>query len=314
MMRIGSRAVAVVALSALSACSGGGGSNSQNGVINTPQPNPTPTPTSSAQYPLATDFTKDRIESGYGTRFERFRAYGHNSPGWVDVALQTTTTVGAVIGFSYQANPIGYQATYLNERATFANATAYTQAPWLGHLDYDPAPANPHPRYFRVVKRGETAKDQLNYVGLVTWSDFTQNFEHDGVDGDREIMRYHLYGAETLDTEIPKTGAFVYRLSDLSRFGPFDVRMNWDTSTITGTVRVPCPSGETCTNGDLGDLTFSGILEGGDRILGTMGGSAGYSGTFVGNFYGPNAQEIGIVGDLRHATRAQDIFYAMAKR
>lgn len=297
---------------ALTGCGGGGADT--GGSVMIPGPTPTSEPTSAYNYQLATDFSKDRSHFGYGSRVERFRAYGHNSPGWVDVSAQTRTNVGGGVGFSYQANPKRYQLVYITERHEFTNITSKVDEIWDADQESSSVPLGTSRDLYRGVPTGPLQQDKLRYVGILAWNEFTQNFDRDGTLGDQDIRRFHVYGAPTLVADMPKTPTHTFRLGQSYPFGQIELQMNWNTGEISGTARVPCPADETCPNGDLGEAVFTAIHEGGDRILGTVTGSAGYSGTIVGNFYGPVATEIGIVGDLHHATRRKEIFFALGKR
>ncbi|WP_286880813.1 hypothetical protein [Sphingomonas sp.] len=237
---------------------------------------------------------------------------------WRTLSLITTTTLGG-IGFTYRANPKAYRAVYLNEVRDFVRIEMISPAQGMvGDQDYRPADPSPLLRYFRYAQSDDiNSLYSLDYVGTVSWSDYTTATSEGAEIGDREVYRYHLYGAVTVASDLPTAGTAIYR----AKFSPgvavstsYDLTVNWSTGDVTGTARIPCPQNETCSGSDLGDLRLVGRFDGSRRILGTISGSAGYSGTFVGGFYGPRAVEIGIVGDIRHATRVSSIFVTMAKR
>jgi hypothetical protein len=307
---------ALVAL-ALAACGGSGGTGSSGGAIVTPTPGSTPipsTPAPSPSYLSARDFTQDRVADDFGVRKESFEPYGAPARPTRILSLSTTTTLGA-IGFTYRASSKSYRANYLTDVRDFTRIRPYDDTSSVGDQDYNPADPSPIQRYFRVVQSGGgNAQNGMEYVGFVSWSDYANDAIDAGERGGREVYRYHLYGAHTVTSDLPKTGTDPYRLNLFPLSKEVDVQINWVTGEITGAARIPCSAGETCPNGDLGDVRLAGSFDGNFRILGTIGGSAGYTGTFVGGFYGPRALEIGIVGDLRHATRRNDIFVTTAKR
>ena len=299
---------------ALGACGGGGEATGSGGTVTVPPtPTPTPTPTPSPSYLSARDFTKDRAVDDFGARIETFRAYASPSGAERVLSIGTTTSLGG-IGFTYTAATKIYRATYINEVGEFSRIRPYEIPYFVGDQDYDPSDPSPLRRYFRIVQKDDNiAQNNMDYVGIVSWSDFVTDAVDSGERGDREVYRYHLYGARTVASDLPKTGAVAYRLKIESLTDGIELEINWATGEIKGTSRVPCPTVETCPSGDLGDVSLAGRFDGASRILGTISGSAGYTGTFVGSFYGPRALEIGIVGDLRHATRRNMIFISTAK-
>ena len=270
-------------------------------------------PPASPVYVSARDFSKDRAVEDFGVRIQRFRTNAR-SP-WQTESLVTTTTLG-VIGFTYRANPKSYHAVFLGEAEDFTRITP--TAAWVGDQDYRLDDPNPVVSYFRAVQHyGSDPLYDLEYVGLVAWNYYNTLATRGAEIGEREIRRLHLYGAITEYVDLPTTGSSNYR----SKFTPlidraesFDITMNWATEEMTASARIPCSSQETCSGPDIGDIRLVGRFDGFRRILGTVSGSAGYTGTFVGGFYGPRALEIGIVGELRHATRTENIFFTMSKR
>jgi hypothetical protein len=289
----------------LAGCGGGG---SGGGTVVTPTPTPT-----SPTYLSARDFSQYRSVSDFGTRIDSFRPTLPPAQPWRTLALGTTTALGG-IGFTYYPSPKSYQAVYLNEFQEFRQIEAMP-ATWVGDQDYRPGDPSPLRRYFRYVQADTTNSTyDLNYVGIVSWSDYTVGAMVGAERGDREVWRYHLYGAVTVASDLPKTGRTTYR----SGFSPggggrIDLTVDWASGEVTGAKRVNCIPSDNCTGADLGELRFTGQFDGTRRVLGTISGSAGYQGTFVGGFYGPRAAEIGIVGDVRHPTRGDSIFPITAK-
>lgn len=304
---------------ALVACGDGGETYGSSGTIAVP-PNPTPTatPTPSPSYLTARDFTKDRVVNEFGARIETFRAYSSTSGEEQLVSIGTTTSL-AGIGFHYTSATKVYRATYVDdtgkfEEREFSRIRPYDDSVYVGDQDYEPSDPSPSRRYNRIVRKDDNvAQNNMEYVGIVAWYDYTGNEVESGKRGGREVFRLHLYGERTVKSDLPKTGDTPFRLRIESLKSDIELGINWATGEIGGTSRVRCPTEEICPSGDLGEISLVGRFDGSLRILGKIGGSAGYTGTFVGGFYGPRAREIGIVGDLRHVTRQNLIFTSTAK-
>lgn len=294
-------AAAALGVMMLVSCGGGGDGSPSAGPIATPAP---PPPPPSPAYASARDFTNDRSGQGFASRIERFRPYGSPTPNWQDVAIETIDTLGTVF-FTYRANPKSYIASFGAEQRTFSQITPYDQTNLIGDQDYRESDPLPLHRFFRLVERNPgNSNDRLAYVGFVGWSTFEAPFLLNGVQGEREVTRGHLYGQSTVSTDLPTSGRSTY---DLGRFDfavaeDVEFTIDWSTGVITGRGRLACPNGQNCSGNDPGEVTFSGTFDGSNRFRGTIAGSAGYTGKFAGSFYGPRAAEVGLVGELRHPT------------
>jgi hypothetical protein len=302
---------------ALSACGGGGTSNS-GGTITvvppTPTPTPTPSPPPSPSYQSARDFTQDRTAQDFGARIETFSPYGVPEKPKRILSLATTTALGA-ISFSYSASTRSYRVNYFSEARNFVRVQPYEVPGYSGDADYSPSDPSPMQRYFRLVYNDTlNPSNNLQYVGISSWSDVNTSDTDAGDSGEREIWRHQLYGAHTVVSDLPTTGTSTYRLYFPLAKSAFEVQINWASGAVSGAARAICAQDEACPNGDVGEVKLNGSFDGSNRVLGTISGAAGYTGTFVGGFYGPRALEIGIVGDYRHPTRVSDIFYATSRR
>jgi hypothetical protein len=199
------------------------------------------------------------------------------------------------------------------ETRTFSNIRPYDFGPtggYIGDQEYDPAAANPAYSFFRLYQVDSTNNfGSPNYVGIVSSRDINTDTLISDEKGILEINRLFLYGTRTVPSDLPTSGA--------SRFRPvvgsslrltIDVDINWTNGEIAGVARVPCLANELCPTGDLGEIRLTGRFDGNIAFRGAVSGSAGYTGSFIGSFYGPRASEMGIVGTLRHRTRGDDAY------
>lgn len=296
----------------LAGCGGDEGSGNKpiDGSDPMPEPDGVIMVPDSPPYQSARDFSGNRNESDVGAYIQTFTPNGSTVA--ETLGIGTEASAGNRIRFEYYANPKRYVVNFLGQSREFRNITP-VQSEGSGDQDYDPASTTPH-RFFRLVPNlSDHPPFNVEYVGISAWSDY-EWVERNGVAGLRENWRYQLYGARTLASNMPKSGSWNYRLSGDSVSDGLVIRVNFVEKTLSGVANVPCREGETCAAGTLGTITVAGSYDSSLTLQGTIGGTAGYRGSFAGGFYGPYVLEMGLLGHLTHPSRGDSIFFAMGKR
>lgn len=301
----------------LSACGGDDASNGSGSVGPIVAPTPAPSPSSTPTYQSAKDFSADRGGTGVGVKLERVHDSRSTEPYWQTTFIGTSLEQAGT-GFTYVANTRSYNYYYGNESQQFDNTFDYPSANGaIGDWNYDASASSPFDEFKRLVISTSNSQYSFDYVGLVSWRSYDANAIVGTEIGVREVLRMSLYGAPTLGLDLPTTGVTNYR-SDYGLLnletGSYSYTMNWETREFSGAETVSCPDPDECPNGNLGELRLTGKLEGPDQIRGTLSGSSGFEGTFVGAFFGPQARELGIVAGATHATEDDRISYLFAKR
>lgn len=310
---IGRFAVAVAAV-ALVSC-GGGDSGSSGGGGTVVAPAPTPSPTASFNYQSAREFSQDRGASGPGARLDRFRTGGGR---WRTLSSETFNPLAAG-NFSYVAATPAYQVDFFGEARTFTGITAIpsgltSQGDWNQN---NSVINNQLELFIRSVDTG------INFVGTGFWRT-NNNSSIVGTElGERETVRAMLYGAPTFPADLPQAGGTTFRsprgpllTPTPPNTGPTDFRytMDWASGQFTSVTIMPCEDPDQCPNGNLGEVHLTGRLVQSTQLRGTISGSAGFTGNFVGGFYGPGGLELGLVGDAQHPTLDARLLLVFATR
>jgi hypothetical protein len=302
-MRSIRRDVVLASVILLTACGGDSGSGTTSQAPPVVSPSPTPTPLPTPTYLSARDFSMNRSSGGFGVRFETFAPYGQpvQQKRTLDLSLASGSADAA---FTYTANPQKYELSFLREVGTFTNIRPYEVASVVGDQDYDPASPSPIRRLFRVVeKESVSAIFSYEYVGYVSWTQTDTNYTVAGQQGDRDLSRLFLYGAKTLENDLPKNGTSLFRVP-VSVVGNYELEfaINWADGSITGNTKYICIGNRSCSTQTVtgSEIRMTGRFDGSGRFTGAITGTLGYSGDFTGAFYGPQARELGLVAVIRN--------------
>jgi hypothetical protein len=289
----------------LASCSGESGDSAPSQPISTPTPTPTPTATPST-YLAASDFTRDRTFTAVGLRISVDRSVSTSTP---DIRIDPE---GAAIGFDFAVATRTYTARYLSE-----NITAMTQAaPGDPSIDQYQGANSSFLRSPLII--GASATGVLlgsTYVGIAQWNDNNGTGPSDL--GTRSTLRRLLFGARTLSSDLPKSGAPTFSgQSNISGpggggGGNASIVLDYAARTISGTtVFTPASTGGTGSAGQPAPapetITFTGTL---DPTTGRVSGMAthvltGATGKFEGALYGPAASEAAILFVIQRADNA----------
>ena len=313
------RGVAILPLIAsLAACGGGGESGGGSPpVIVTPLPTPTPTPTPTPSFQYGDPFAFDRelfFESPLSeVRYEE--VYDDNSPRFYSFV----SAVGRI-----DASPGAAALTWRPEKSGAVRVDTVTTS-------YNPDTlASQTADGFRFIHT--TADEQQTYswgratqlqnVAVVSQEKRQSGFFDSGPRRAIETTQYFLAGHRTQQEDLPISGTSSYQgvsastrsdpiiLGQDSRWylaGPQMLSVDLTAGRVTGTW--------TANNGLRFEL--DGVLQRdkNPRFNGTIMAVDGtFSGRFIGNLYGPQAKEVGILFLLQSDNFATHGFFVGARR
>ncbi|WP_238542445.1 hypothetical protein [Sphingomonas sp. PAMC 26621] len=277
--------------------SGGGGDVAvvpagPSGAAPTPTPSPTPTPTPQPSYAAASDFTRDRVFTAIGYTLQQPRGA---SP------LTRLDQESAAQGFDFTVATRQYKARYGS-----AALTVGTQVQGSGSASYDSSDGSPQSFTRKPVYLGYDANVPglgLTYAGYVTWQDPT--------DPDNRVLRYLLFGARTLASDLPTAGTVVLRgqstLTSTFVYGgtgaTASLAIDYGARSVSGsTAFYPASLGGTGSSiygppVTPQPITLVGVV---DPSTGRVSGTATYTasgatGSFEGALYGPRGTEVALI-------------------
>lgn len=309
------RFAVALAAAVLVSCGGGDSGSSGGGGTVVAPPAPTPSPTATFSYQSARDFSQNRGASGPGTRLDRFRTGGQR---WRTLSFETFNALAAG-NFSFVAATPAYQVDFFGESRTFTGITAIPSG-LSSEGDWNQSNSvtnNQIELFIRSVDAG------INFVGTGYWRSYSNSSIVGTELGERETFRAMLYGAPTFPADLPRAGGTNYRsprgpilTPTPPNVGTTDYRytMDWVSGEFTSVTIVPCEDPNQCPNGNLGEVRLTGRLIQSTQLRGTISGSAGYTGDFVGGFYGPGGQELGLIGNALHPTLDAQLLLVFANR
>jgi hypothetical protein len=267
----------------LSACGGGGE------VASTPDPTPSPTPTPTG--PVNADLLGP-------LKTESFANLAVRATGSFDSSLRPKVTAAAATAtFRYDAAAQTYSLSSPSGSITFAKSEIDASQSSAAATVY--AKRNGSTTDFlTVTKAGTSGALTYRYVGSAFW-------EHSvvGTSSGSGTVDALVYGAPTIDAAVPRTGSAIYALDVL---GVRTTGAGTEPLVGSGTAAVEFASGQLVLTGTIvkipgqpftDDFHGSGTLSSSaNAISGTLqlGGIPDQTGTFNGQFYGPNADEIGL--------------------
>jgi hypothetical protein len=303
MNKVSATVVAILAV-AMSSCGGAGsgsGASSPIAVVPAPAPSPsptstpTPTPTPSVNYDPLT-FTSDRSFVASGLR----SVHKNGEPNAV-----TLDDESVLIGLDFFAADRRYRATYRGEMVDIV-----TQALPIANFGYEVDSATAGDNFFARYQ----SAPELRYVSLVRWTTATNT---------QSIERLLLFGAKTQPISWPTSGSRTYHgrsnlvLDDTrgsgnagDSGGPFGISpaptftVDWAARTFTATIPFH-PVVSVANQPPIADFTLqaNGIIResSSNQVSGTIQGN-GFSGRFIGNVFGPEGIEAGMLLYLTDGT------------
>ena len=288
----------------LAACGGeGGNGGSANGggvaVVTVPTPPPTTAPP--ASYPLAMDLSRDREMFGQGVELTAMFRYVPGKPR--DIPPESVSS-SIITGryrtvFTFRAADT---AAWLNYDGEVSNYTAsdLIVPRFKNDLAWSRESNDERAADFFVI-----AQPNLDESYVAASRQLIYQAEGFDVPLTQNIHRYFLFGSRTLSEDLSRAGGSTYRaflattsfsLSEKGFYGKADeVSVDHAAGTITSSIVV--------TEGNLVEglapmsttLTLTGGY-GSNGFIGRITSAGGrYGGSFAGDLFGPNGQELGLV-------------------
>jgi hypothetical protein len=284
----------------LAACGGGGGDRPGSMPTPTPAPPPAPPPPPTA----AQDFTKTAPVSMKVGVHVRDAGNGRNAVASVERLDDVQPPLSNFLAITY-LGPDSYGFDWNRFGGTVVEAADKVSEP-TGLFDHWRTPlADNHAAEVQLAKRGAGGV-------TLTYLSYGALFETTSSDGDA-LLTFFYGGQGTIQAEMPTTGTATYSGivdglwvdgSTTRRLFGSEARLVADfaTGTVTSTLELvgrgdPFGDFMAAPATTLGTFTGTGFIDG-VTFGGRYADTAGYSGGFDGNFFGPAADEYGLVFSL----------------